>query len=39
MVSVEIVYEYDGDRKRVVVPSHLTICAPATAPCEARGPE
>jgi hypothetical protein len=34
--GVEVIYEYEGVRKRVVIPSHLTICAPANAPCVAR---
>ncbi|UQU62608.1 hypothetical protein COUCH_26715 [Couchioplanes caeruleus] len=34
--GVEVVYEYEGVRKRAVIPSHLTICAPATAACQAR---
>lgn len=34
--GVEVVYEYEGVRKRAVIPSHLTICAPVTAPCTAR---
>jgi hypothetical protein len=34
--GVEVVYEYEGVRKRAVIPSHLTICAPATAACKAR---
>ena len=34
--GVEVIYEYEGVRKRAVIPSHLTICAPANAPCEAQ---
>ncbi|MEV4706215.1 hypothetical protein [Actinoplanes sp. NPDC049316] len=34
--GVEVVYEYEGVRKRAVIPSHLTICAPVTAACEAQ---
>lgn len=34
--GVEVVYEYEGVRKRVVIPSHLTICAPANAACKAQ---
>jgi hypothetical protein len=34
--GVEVVYEYEGIRKRAVIPSHLTICAPATAACKAQ---
>jgi hypothetical protein len=36
--GVEVVYEYEGVRKRVIIPSYLTICAPASAPCEAKTP-
>lgn len=36
--GVEVVYEYDGVRKRVLIPSYLTICAPATAPCTSKTP-
>ena len=34
--GVEVIYEYEGDRKRAVIPSHLTICAPANAACKAQ---
>ncbi|MEV8505061.1 hypothetical protein AB0368_09560 [Actinoplanes sp. NPDC051475] len=34
--GVEVIYEYEGVRKRVIIPSHLTICAPANAPCQAQ---
>ncbi|BEL07382.1 hypothetical protein Q0Z83_055730 [Actinoplanes sichuanensis] len=36
--GVEVAYEYDGVRKRVVIPSLLTVCAPATAACTAQTP-
>lgn len=34
--GVEVIYDYEGIRKRVTIPSHLTICAPADAPCKAQ---
>ena len=31
--GVEVVYQYEGETKRFVIPSHLTVCAPASAKC------
>lgn len=31
--GVELIYEYEGERHRVVIPAYLAICAPASAPC------
>ncbi|WP_436532638.1 hypothetical protein [Actinoplanes sp. HUAS TT8] len=31
--GVEVVYQYQGKTKRFVIPSHLSICAPATVKC------
>jgi len=32
--GVELIYEYQGERYRKVIPSYVAICAPATASCE-----
>ncbi|MDG4762107.1 hypothetical protein [Micromonospora sp. WMMD710] len=32
--GVELVYDYEGARHRVVIPSYLAICAPSTVTCE-----
>lgn len=31
--GVELIYEYQGERRKVIIPSHLAICAPANAHC------
>jgi hypothetical protein len=31
--GVEVIYQYEGKVKRVVIPSHLSICAPASVKC------
>jgi hypothetical protein len=31
--GVEVIYQYQGKVKRVVIPSHLSICAPASVKC------
>ena len=35
--GVEVIYEYKGKMKRVIIPSHLSICVPATIKCSPKG--
>ena len=32
--GIELLYEYEGARHRVLIPSNLAICAPRTVVCE-----
>jgi hypothetical protein len=36
--GVELIYEYQGEVRRKVIPSQLAICAPATTECEPENP-
>ncbi len=35
--GVELTYEYAGETRRAVIPSHLKICAPASVACDPDG--
>jgi hypothetical protein len=36
-IGVEVVYQYEGKTRRFVIPSHLSICAPASVKCSPEG--